>query len=61
MSAQQVGDPVEVLSYRRTLIDAVRQLEEQRRALSLAKTELATLMNLPLDTAYTLALPEKMT
>ncbi|SEK22700.1 Outer membrane protein TolC [Kosakonia sacchari] len=59
MSAQQVGDPVEVLSYRRTLIDAVRQLEEQRRALSLAKTELATLMNLPLDTHYTLALPTK--
>lgn len=57
MSTQQVGDPVEALSYRRALIDAVRQLEEQRRALSLAKTELATLMNLPLDTPYTLALP----
>ncbi|GAB7260333.1 MULTISPECIES: TolC family protein [Dickeya] len=58
MSTQQVGDPVEALSYRRALIDAVRQLEEQRRALSLAKTELATLMNLPLDTPYTLALPD---
>ncbi|MDJ0038613.1 TolC family protein [Pantoea allii] len=57
MSASLVGDPVETLSYRRALIDAVRQLEEQRRALSLAKTELATLMNLPLDTSYKLALP----
>ncbi len=58
MSTQRIGDPVEALSYRRALIDATRQLEEQRRALSLAKTELATLMNLPLDTSYTLALPD---
>lgn len=58
MSTQQVGDPIEALSYRRALIDATRQLEEQRRALSLAKTELATLMNLPLDTPYKLALPQ---
>ena len=57
MTARQVGDQVEALSYRRALIDATRQLEEQRRALSLAKTELATLMNLPLDTPYKLALP----
>ncbi len=57
MTAQQVGDQVEALTYRRALIDATRQLEEQRRALSLAKTELATLMNLPLDTPYKLALP----
>ncbi|KGA25467.1 TolC family protein [Pectobacterium brasiliense] len=58
MSSQQIGDPIEALSYQRALIDATRQLEEQRRALSLAKTELATLMNLPLDTAYKLALPQ---
>lgn len=58
MTAQQIGDPVEALSYRRALIEATRQLEEQRRALSLAKTELATLMNLPLDTPYKLALPD---
>ncbi|KHN49492.1 TolC family protein [Pectobacterium fontis] len=58
MSSQQIGDPIEALSYQRALIDATRQLEEQRRALSLAKTELATLMNLPLDTAYQLALPQ---
>lgn len=57
MTQQQVGDPVEALSYRRALIDATRQLEEQRRALSLAKTELATLMNLPLDAPFKLALP----
>ena len=50
MSEQRIGDPVQALSYQRALIEATRQLEEQRRALSLAKTELATLINLPLGT-----------
>jgi outer membrane protein TolC len=59
MTAQQVGDPIEALSYQRALIDATRQLEEQRRALSLAKTELATLMNLPLGTDYILSVPDE--
>lgn len=58
MTTQKVGDLVEAYSYQRALLDATRQLEEQRRALSLAKTELATLMNLPLGTSYTLALPD---
>lgn len=55
MSEQRIGDPVQALGYQRSLIQATRQLEEQRRALSLAKTELATLINLPLDTELTLA------
>ncbi|OON40256.1 transporter [Izhakiella australiensis] len=59
MSAQKVGDLVESYTYQRALLDATRQLEEQRRALTLAKTELATLMNLPPDTVYTLALPDE--
>lgn len=59
MTTQKVGDLVEAYSYQRALLDATRQLEEQRRALSLAKTELATLMNLPLETRYTLALPDE--
>lgn len=58
MAAQRVGDPVQTLSYQRALIEATRQLEEQRRALSLAKTELAALINLPLNTSFTLA-PEE--
>ncbi|MHA6194444.1 TolC family protein [Pseudomonas wadenswilerensis] len=58
MTAQRVGDPVQTLSYQRALIEATRQLEEQRRALSLAKTELAALINLPLNTDFTLA-PEQ--
>ncbi|NAT16332.1 transporter, partial [Pseudomonas syringae pv. actinidifoliorum] len=46
------------LGYQRSLIQATRQLEEQRKALSLAKTELATLINLPLGTDLTLATPD---
>lgn len=55
MSDQRVGDPIQALSYQRALIEATRQLEDQRRALSLAKTELATLINLPLGSDLTLA------
>lgn len=55
MSEERIGDPVQALSYQRALIEATRQLEEQRRALSLAKTELAALINLPLNTDFSLA------
>lgn len=55
MSNLRVGDPVQALSYQRALIEATRQLEDQRRALSLAKTELATLINLPLGSDLKLA------
>lgn len=58
LSEQRIGDPIQALSYQRALIEATRQLEEQRRALSLAKTELATLINLPLGTNVELA-PEE--
>ena len=54
MSDQRIGDPIQSLGYQRALIEATRQLEEQRRALSLAKTELATLINLPLGSDLTL-------
>lgn len=59
MSEQRIGDPIQALGYQRSLIQATRQLEEQRRALSLAKTELATLINLPLGTQLTLASPDE--
>ncbi|WP_220804169.1 TolC family protein [Pseudomonas sp. NCCP-436] len=58
LSEQRIGDPVQALGYQRALIEATRQLEEQRRALSLAKTELATLINLPLGTQIELAPPD---
>ncbi|SEM62765.1 Outer membrane protein TolC [Pseudomonas sp. ok272] len=58
MSEQRIGDPVVALGYQRSLIKATRQLQEQRRALSLAKTELATLINLPMGTDLKLATPD---
>ncbi|GGO81523.1 hypothetical protein GCM10011348_20760 [Marinobacterium nitratireducens] len=58
LSSRRIGDPVEALGYQRALIEATRQLEAQRRALSLAKTELATLINLPIGTDFSLAASE---
>jgi len=55
MSEQRIGDPVQALGYQRGLIEATRQLEQQRRALSLAKTELAALINLPVGSQFELA------
>ncbi|RON38253.1 transporter [Pseudomonas frederiksbergensis] len=61
MSDQRIGDPVVSLGYQRSLIEATRQLQEQRRALSLAKTELSTLINLPMGTDLKLATPDDYT
>ena len=58
MSEQRIGDPIQALGYQRSLIEATRQLQEQRRALSLAKTELSTLINLPMGTDLKLATPD---
>jgi outer membrane protein TolC len=55
LSELRIGDPIQALGYQRALIEATRQLEEQRRALSLAKTELAALINLPMGTDFRLA------
>jgi multidrug efflux system outer membrane protein len=55
LSEQRIGDPIQALSYQRALIEATRQLEDQRRALSLAKTELATLINLPIGSTVSLS------
>jgi outer membrane protein TolC len=55
LSELRIGDPIQALGYQRALIEATRQLEEQRRALSLAKTELAALINLPMGTSFSLA------
>ena len=54
LSEQRIGDPIQALNYQRALIEVTRQLEDQRRALSLAKTELATLINLPMGSDISL-------
>ena len=53
--------PLESLEYQQRLLSSMRQLNEIRRNLGTAKTELASLMSLPLSTDFTLEQPvEKM-
>lgn len=54
---QKLLDPMEALTYQRTLLDTMRQLQVMRRELMLAKTQLAALMNLPPGTDFTLTPP----
>jgi outer membrane protein TolC len=56
----RLQSPLDALNYQRTLLDAKRQLQTLRRDLALAKIELATLMNLPPDQTFELAMPEDM-
>jgi len=48
------------LKYQQSLLDIIRQLETLDNELSLARTELATLINLPPNSPLSLEIPEKM-
>jgi outer membrane protein TolC len=54
---EALRSPVEALRYQRTLLDLLRQLEEVRNRLMIAKTELAALINLPPGCDFTLDIP----
>ncbi len=61
--AQQVEEerlrpPLEALRYQKALLEIIRQLEMVQQDLSIAKAQLAALMNVPLGQSFTLALPE---
>lgn len=49
---------LEILRYQKTLMEIVRQLQDLRHQLSLAKTEFASLINLPPGTPFTLAVTD---
>jgi len=51
--------PLTALTYQRELIGIKRELQELQRELSLAKIQLAALMNLPPGQEYELAIPER--
>jgi outer membrane protein, multidrug efflux system len=55
MEQSGMGDPLEALTYRRALVDSLRQLETQRKELALARTELSALINLPPGSTLRLA------
>ncbi len=53
----RLQSPMEALSYQRSLLDTLRQLQTLRRDLTLAKTELAALMNMPPQQDFEVAIP----
>lgn len=57
IESEALRSPVEALRYQRTLLDLLRQLEEVRNRLMIAKTELAQLINLPPGQDITLEIP----
>jgi len=57
VESEALRSPVEALRYQRTLLDLLRQLEEVRNRLMIAKTELAQLINLPPGQDITLDIP----
>ena len=57
LGAGQMQSPVEALHYQRALLEAVDELERQRRGSRLAKIELAALIGVAPGVEYTLALP----
>jgi outer membrane protein TolC len=54
---EALRSPVEALRYQRGLLDLLRQLEEVRNRLMIARTELAALINLPPGQTFTLDIP----
>lgn len=52
---RRLQPPVEALTYRRDLLDILRQLTLLRRELATAKTRLAALMNVPVGSKFELA------
>lgn len=57
-SAAGLRNEVEALTLQKTLLETLRQLEQMNNSLSNAKIELATLINLPPASEFTLDIPE---
>ena len=56
---QRVTTPLEALTYQRELISIKRELQELQEGLTIAKIELASLMNLEPGEDYSLVIPER--
>jgi hypothetical protein len=55
MEKERVGSRIDSLSYQRSLLEALRQMEEVKVQMQQAQTELAVLMNLPPGSSFSLA------
>jgi outer membrane protein TolC len=60
VETEGLRSPVDSLRYQKALLDLIRQLEAARAQLAVSKTELAQLINLPLDQPYSLAVPGEL-
>lgn len=61
LEAQRVQAPLQTLTYQRSLVDTLRQLQTLRRELVAAKSQLGALMGLPPGENFTLAIPAEAT
>lgn len=59
MEKARAQDPAKLLAYQQELLETVKQLWDMRRNLSLAKTELAALINLDPGTSFRIGIDEK--
>jgi FimV-like protein len=59
VEVERLDRPLTALTYQRELISIKRELEELQRDLSVAKIQLAALMNLPLGKNFRLEIPER--
>ncbi|MBF0098898.1 MAG: TolC family protein [Magnetococcales bacterium] len=55
---ERLKPQVEILRYQKTLLEIVKQMQDLRHQLSLAKTEFATLINLPPGSTFQLDVPD---
>lgn len=60
VEVQGLKAPLDALRYQRTLLDLLRQLDDVRDKLNIAKTELASLINLPPGESLTLVVPPQV-
>lgn len=60
VSKEKLRPPLEVLNYRKMLLDLVRQLEAIRDELAQAKPRLAALVNLPYGMPFELSVPDSL-
>lgn len=58
---EKLRPPLELLTFRKTLLDLVRQLEAIRDELQQAKPRLASMINLPLGQQFELEIPAQLT
>ena len=57
---ERLRSPLDALRYQRAMLELLRQLESTDHVLSVSKSELAALINLPQSRHFSLALPHRM-